>query len=343
MVVVVPAVASDAGELLTVSLAAFVTESRALEQADIPPLRDTVADVRAAIERDTVLVARDLDQGLPGRLIGTVRLEDRGGGGYLGRLAVAPDRRGDGIGAALIDAVLTAATGRFDHLDLTTPRRSGRNVALYSRRGWVELPSGPGTDRPLVDDVGIELVWMRRPVPAAEPVARALDPVADADDVARLWAAAVLSRVQRGGLGDESDPVVPAGHGRSLTERPGVFGVLLELVGRPVAVAVAAPGRTQDGAGTDVVPGLAHISAVCVDPVRWGTGAGTTVVTALLDAAAQRGFAWAQLAVDVRNDRARSLYERLGFVLEEGWQGTGSEGALLERWSRSLPVLDGRA
>lgn len=344
MTVVLPAVDADAGELLTVQLGAFVTEARALGQVDIPPLRDTLADVRAAIAGGTVLVARDVPDlptaaasvVQPGRLVGGVRLEDHGGSGYLGRLAVAPDRRGEGIAGRLVDALLVAAAGRFSHVDLVTARRSGHNVAMYTRRGWSELPTGPGTGRAAVDDVGIELVAMRRPVEAPVVVVRDLEPGPDAGVVARLWTAATLARLRGGALGSGTDHEALADAGRTVTARTGAFGVVVELAGRPVAVAVAVPARTGDGRGPEHVPGLAHVSAVCADPVRWGTGAGTAAVEGVLDAAAVRGFDRVQLAVDADNARARALYARLGFVAEPGWTAVSRSGSTLERWSRPV-------
>lgn len=336
VIVVLPAVPADAGEVLTVTLAAFVTESRALGQADIPPLRDTLDDVGQAVRSGAVLVARDLSGALPGRLVGTVRLEDHDGSGYLGRLAVAPDRRGAGIGGLLLDAMAVAAHGRFDRIDLVTAARSAHNVAMYARRGWVELPAGTGTGRHPVDDVGIELVWMRRLLPAVEVRTRDLEPAADGPAVAGIWAAATTARYR------EQDPAhacSPAALAAAILHdppsgRPGAFGIVLDLAGRPVAVAVAAPARTRDGTGPDLLPGLVHLSAVCADPCRWGRGLGATAVKAVLAAAAARGFDRAQLTVDVDNARARALYARLGFSREPGWQGSGRSGAVLERWSR---------
>ncbi len=350
MIVVLPAVGADAGELLTVQLGAFVTEARALGEADIPPLRDTLAEVRAAIAAGTVLVARDvpdLSDGpdppdpaapvvQPGRLVGAVRLADHGGSGYLGRLAVVPDRRGEGIAGRLIDALLVAAAGRFTHVDLVTARRSGHNVAMYTRRGWSELPTGPGTGRTAMDDVGIELVAMRRPVEAPVLAVRDLASGPDAAVVARLWTAATLARLRGGDLGAGTDPGALADAGRTVTTRAGTFGVVVDLAGRPVAVAVAAPARTADGRGLDRVPGLAHVSAVCSDPVRWGAGAGSAAVRGVLAAAAARGFDRVQLAVDADNPRARTLYARLGFVPEPGWTAVSRSGSTLERWSRSV-------
>lgn len=156
------AVAADAGELLTAQLAAYVREAQTVHSADIPPLCDGLPDVRDAITAGQVLIARDVDGTTPGRLVGGVRLTTHNGAGYLGRLAVVPDRHREGIGGKLIDAALTQATGRFAYIDLVTLRRSTHNAAMYTRHGWHELPPDTASGRTAVDDTGVELLWMRR-------------------------------------------------------------------------------------------------------------------------------------------------------------------------------------
>ena len=77
---------SDAGELLTLQRAAFVTEGRLNGSFEIPPLTETLADIQASLRTGTVLVAR-----VRGRLVASVRGEVRSDGRwYVGRLMVAP-------------------------------------------------------------------------------------------------------------------------------------------------------------------------------------------------------------------------------------------------------------
>ena len=86
---------SDAGELLTLQRAAFVSEGRLNGSFDIPPLIETLADMETAVGTGTVLVAR-----LRGRLVASVRGEAHPGGRwYVGRLMVVPDRQRQGIGS----------------------------------------------------------------------------------------------------------------------------------------------------------------------------------------------------------------------------------------------------
>lgn len=162
MISVLAAVPADAGELLTMQLAAYVQEAQTVHRADIPPLCDGLPEVREAITIGQVLIARDVGGTTPGRLVGGVRLTAHNGAGYLGRLAVVPDRRREGIAGTLIDAALSVATARFAYIDLVTVRRSAHNAAMYARRGWYELPAGAGSERIAVDDAGVELLWMRK-------------------------------------------------------------------------------------------------------------------------------------------------------------------------------------
>jgi ribosomal protein S18 acetylase RimI-like enzyme len=79
--------------------------------------------------------------------------------------------------------------------------------------------------------------------------------------------------------------------------------------GAPVGVATVKPSASHPGAG--------HVSYVVVAPDRQGQGIGA----ALMDAAAAemraRGYDRGRLRVPVAGDRARALYERLG------WADTG--------------------
>ena len=58
----------------------------------------------------------------------------------------------------------------------------------------------------------------------------------------------------------------------------------------------------------------ADVVTLAVDPAHWGHGAGTALLTALLDEARNRGCAEVLLEVREDNPRARQLYVRHGFT-----------------------------
>jgi ribosomal protein S18 acetylase RimI-like enzyme len=140
-----PARPRDAGELMTVQRAAFLAEGELNDSFRLPPLTETLDEVRAAIESDTVvLVAR-----LGHRIVGSVRGEVAGGTGHIGRLSVAPDLQGHGIGGRLMAAVEAALAGRVRRFELFTGGTSQANLRMYRRLGYVDLgwrpaPAAPG-------------------------------------------------------------------------------------------------------------------------------------------------------------------------------------------------------
>ncbi len=143
-VTVEPAVPSDAGELLTVQRAAYLSEAQRYGDPHLPPLTETLAAVRADLAAPDVvaLVARS-----GRRLVGSVRARLVGRNAHVGRLAVAPDVQGRGIGPRLLAAVETELAGRVDRFELFTGAHSHENLRLYARCGYVVLghrPAGAG-------------------------------------------------------------------------------------------------------------------------------------------------------------------------------------------------------
>lgn len=144
-VVVTPARVEDAGSLYTTQQAAFVSEASLVGTLDIPPLTETVDEVRAAIAASIegpsqIWVAR---LGSPdGRLVGAVRgswdatEEDTW---YVGRLLVAPDQQGRGIGGALMAAVEAKAPPSARRFRLFTAESSRGNHRFYKRLGYRRL------------------------------------------------------------------------------------------------------------------------------------------------------------------------------------------------------------
>lgn len=106
----------------------------AVEQADLEVLDDPDGHVLAGGGR--IFYAVD---DATGEAVGCVALKAEGDGVYeLSKMAVAPDRRGAGIGRVLIDAVLDAfrdSGGTLLYLE--SNRRLEPALALYERSGFV--------------------------------------------------------------------------------------------------------------------------------------------------------------------------------------------------------------
>ncbi|MGC5012846.1 GNAT family N-acetyltransferase [Streptosporangium sp. DT93] len=149
MIVIEGARPEDAGEVLTVQRAAYVGEAQLYGDPFIPPLVESAGQVRRAVETAVVLVARD-----GGRIVGAVRGRMSGTTCLVGRLVVAPDRQGTGIGGSLL-AALHAEAATALAFDLFTGHLSEVNLRLYRRHGYRE------TGRERMSD-HLTLVHMRR-------------------------------------------------------------------------------------------------------------------------------------------------------------------------------------
>nr|WP_312887994.1 GNAT family N-acetyltransferase [Nonomuraea rhodomycinica] len=140
---------ADAGEILTVQRAAYVTEAQLYGDPFIPPLVESVEQVREAIRDGVVLKAVD-----GGRVVGSVRGRISGATCLVGRLVVAPDQQGRGLGTALLRA-LHEQVPEASAFDLFTGHLSEGNLRLYRRLGYRE------TRRERMDD-HLTLVHLRR-------------------------------------------------------------------------------------------------------------------------------------------------------------------------------------
>ncbi|WP_219502525.1 GNAT family N-acetyltransferase [Nonomuraea ceibae] len=143
------AAGADAGEILTLQRAAYVSEAQLYGDPYIPPLVESVEQVRKAIEAGVVLKAVE-----SGRVVGSVRGTLAGATCLVGRLVVAPDRQGRGLGTALL-AALHERVPEAEAFDLFTGHLSESNLRLYRRLGYRE------THRERMDD-HLTLVHLRR-------------------------------------------------------------------------------------------------------------------------------------------------------------------------------------
>lgn len=143
----------DAGEVLTLQRAAFVTEAQIYGDADMPPLTQTLAELQAELVENLGCVAFDGP-----RMVGAVRARRDGDLLLVGRLAVAPDMQGAGVGTLLLDAV--EQRGRRDgarEAELFTGRLSEANIRLYERQGYQESVRAGG-------DTGADEIFLRKAI-----------------------------------------------------------------------------------------------------------------------------------------------------------------------------------
>jgi GNAT superfamily N-acetyltransferase len=152
---IAPVTPEDAGELLTLQRAAFVTEAQLYDDPGLPALVETLPELLSALERGPALVARSGT-----RVVGSVRTRIEDGVLHVGRLVVAPDQQGRGIGTALLAAVERAAGPGVHTAALFTGHRSAGNLRLYARAGYVE------ERRERVDD-DLTLMHLAKSLPGA--------------------------------------------------------------------------------------------------------------------------------------------------------------------------------
>jgi tRNA (guanine37-N1)-methyltransferase len=133
---VVAATPGDAGELLTLQRACWVQEALANDSlADIPPLHESLADVLGWMSAWSTWVVRS-----EGRLVGAVRgrLEDGPAGPVwaIGRIMVAPDLQGRGLGRLLLEHIESLAPPEAASYLLFTGARSADNIRMYKKAGY---------------------------------------------------------------------------------------------------------------------------------------------------------------------------------------------------------------
>jgi len=126
-----PAEPADAGEIFTLQRACWVSEQKLNPDARIHALEEDLEKVRSWVGSDTVLVLRSA-----GRLVGAVRGRLHGSTWDIGRLMVAPDLEGRGLGRRLLAAMEAAAPAEATSFELFTGAGSIRNQRMYKKAGY---------------------------------------------------------------------------------------------------------------------------------------------------------------------------------------------------------------
>src|SRR6478609_4368927 len=128
-VVLSPIQVADAGEVLTIQRAAFVSEALIYGSADMPPLVQTLDELEAELEDADGWVAR-----IGSRIVGAIRTREADGVLLIGRIAIAPDVQGSGVGGMLL-AMAEEHSGATE-AELFTGSLSEANIRLYERYGY---------------------------------------------------------------------------------------------------------------------------------------------------------------------------------------------------------------
>jgi tRNA (guanine37-N1)-methyltransferase len=133
---IVPARPGDAGELMTLQRACWLQEALANDSlTDIPAIHESLEEVQRWMTTWSTWVVRS-----EGRLVGAVRgrLEDSPVGPVwdIGRIMVAPDLQGRGLGRQLLEHIQSVAAPEATSYVLFTGARSVDNIRMYKKAGF---------------------------------------------------------------------------------------------------------------------------------------------------------------------------------------------------------------
>ena len=138
---------ADAAELLVLQRACWAPEGLASGDWVVPPLAETLEEVRAAVGEWRTYAVRTASRGGGlGRLVASVRGRVRPGDPAVwetARLMVAPDLQGRGLGRELLALSEAAAPASVTTYWLTTGVVAAQNQRFYRRAGYRRAPGEP--------------------------------------------------------------------------------------------------------------------------------------------------------------------------------------------------------
>ncbi len=117
-------------EILDLQYLAYQSEAKLFNNSNIPPLRQTLAEVESEYEKGIVLKALDENN----TIIGSVRAYYENGTVYIGKLMVHPQKQGQGIGTQLLVAMENEYPNQ--RYELFTSTKSKKNIELYEKSGY---------------------------------------------------------------------------------------------------------------------------------------------------------------------------------------------------------------
>jgi tRNA (guanine37-N1)-methyltransferase len=130
---------ADAGELFTLTRACWLQEQRANPDKVFPAIEESLEDAVRGIEECTTFVAR-----AAGRMVGSCRGRLAADVWDVGRVMVAPDLQGRGLGPRLLALIEQAAPAEATSYTLVAGARSAANIRMYKKAGYRLLGPAPG-------------------------------------------------------------------------------------------------------------------------------------------------------------------------------------------------------
>ena len=121
---------ADAKAILELQKLAYRSEAELYRDFTIPPLTQSLEDLRASYASAVFLKACSGE-----RIVGSVRAEMSGDTCRIGRLIVHPDFQRRGIGTRLMEQI-EAKFAQADRYELFTGHKSFGNIRLYQRLGY---------------------------------------------------------------------------------------------------------------------------------------------------------------------------------------------------------------
>jgi GNAT superfamily N-acetyltransferase len=123
----------DLENILELQKACYLTEARLYNEYNIPPLTQTMASICEEFEKGIVFLKAVSEA----QLVGSVRAYLEGGTAYIGRLMVKQEFQNRKIGKALMNAIEQQMLDAV-RFELFTGYKSEKNIALYTKLGYVE-------------------------------------------------------------------------------------------------------------------------------------------------------------------------------------------------------------
>jgi tRNA (guanine37-N1)-methyltransferase len=141
-----PATRADAGELFTLTRACWLQEQWANPGVVIPALEESFDDAIQGLSDWTTLLAV-----AGGRIVGSARGRVDGTDVWdVGRVMVAPDLQGHGLGRRLLALIEEAAPAEVTSYSLFTGAGSVDNIRMYKKAGYRLRGPAPGTEGAVV-------------------------------------------------------------------------------------------------------------------------------------------------------------------------------------------------